>query len=134
MTASDVRCVALVADSFRGGWFASELAALHMDLHISPSVEDAVAVLVHDAPPRPQILFVDFDPLSAIDVLRLHTVREYGWFGIIIAFGDVSDDLKKSLNIERVLPTSTNGAVLRETVNKAGFDRPTSRMTPLRRR
>jgi hypothetical protein len=130
---NDVRGVALVADSLRGGWFASELAALGMKLRLEWDVGHVVRALVDDPAPHPQILFVDFDPLSALDVLQLHTIRERGWFGVIFAFGSVTDDLRTSLNIERVLPLSTSGAALRETVIKVGLDRPTSRMRPLRR-
>src|SRR5687767_13371780 len=115
MASTHMRAVALVADSLRGGWFASELAALPIKLEIKWSVADVVTTLADDPPPHPQILFVDFDPLSALDVLQLHGLRERGWFGVIFAFGKVTDDLRSSLNIERVLPLDTTGAALRET-------------------
>jgi hypothetical protein len=134
MPPSEVRAVALVGDSLRGGWIGSELAAMRLRLDVARSVEDAIAALGGDAPPHPQILLVDFDPLSALDVLQLHSIRERGWFGVILAFGNVPDDLRRSLNIERVLPNDTTGAELREAIAKVGLDRPTTRMMPLRAR
>lgn len=129
-----MRAVALVADGLRSFWYESELAALDMKLDIARSAGDAVAALVDDTAHRPQILFVDFDPLTAVDVMQLHAIRDRGWFGVIIAVGDVAADLRRSLNVERVLPANTTGAVLRETVTKLGLYRPTTRMPPLRRR
>lgn len=133
MALSKVRALALVADSLRGGWFASELAALDLRLQVTVSVSDALTALLLDPQRRPQLLFVDFDPLSALDVLQLNRIREHGWFGVLIAFGKVSADLRTSLDIEHVLPLDTDGETLRTMLVKAGFDRPTSRMAPLRR-
>jgi len=133
MPGPDVRAVALVSDGLRAGWFASELAAFPIVLELARSVPQAVAWLTDDRPPRPQILFVDFDPLTPIDVLQLHAIRERGWFGVIIGFGNVARDLRTSLNIECVLENDTAGVELREIVAKVGLNRPTSRMRTLTR-
>jgi hypothetical protein len=94
---------------------------------------DAVTSLIDEPPPRPQILVVDFDALTATDVLELHAIRERGWFGSIIALGDVSADLRRSLAIEHVVALPLAGATLRRAIARVGIDQTTRQMTPLRR-
>jgi hypothetical protein len=66
--------------------------------------------------------------MSAADVLQLHAIRDGGWFGALIAIGNVSDDLTKSLNIDRVLARPLVDEVFRKAVNQVGLDRPTTRI------
>ena len=80
--------------------------------------------------PGPAI--ADFDAMTPVDVLQLHSIRE-GWFGTIIALGTVSDDLRTSLNIDRVLQPPFGSEVLRKAVTDVGLARPTTRMKKLER-
>jgi hypothetical protein len=128
VAADPIRAVALVGDPLRAGWFSGELAAVRVVLQVARSVEQAVAALVDDPPPRAQLLFADFDALSPVDVVRLHGIRTRGWFGVVFAFGHVAPELVTSLRIARVFPSDVTGAVVREAVVKAAIDRPTTRI------
>jgi hypothetical protein len=109
-------------------WIERELSGLGLAMQIARTVRDAVAALIEDPPPRPQIMAADFDAMTAADVLQLHAIRDGGWFGSLIAIGNVSDDLTKSLNIDRVLPRPLVDEVFRKAVNQVGLDRPTTRI------
>lgn len=85
-------------------WVRSELAGTGLTTQFVRSVSEVVAALVESPPPRPQILIVDPSSLSAGDLLHLHSIREQGWFGHIIAIGRVPLPLRESLRIERTVP------------------------------
>ena len=84
-------------------WVESELKARKVTWQTARTVSQILAGLIDDPPPRAQILVADFGPMSPVDVLQLHAIRERGWFGIVIGLGDVSEDFRKSLQIESVL-------------------------------
>lgn len=84
-------------------WVELELKRRNVTWQTARTVQQIVAGLIDDPPPRAQILVADFGPMSPIDVLQLHGIRERGWFGVIIGLGEVSPDLCKSLQIESVL-------------------------------
>ena len=81
----------------------TELRGTALELEIAQSIGDVVAALVDDRPPRPQLLIVDLDSLSAGALLHLHSVREQGWFGKVIAIGRVSTALRTSLGVHRTV-------------------------------
>lgn len=112
---------------------SEELAGQSFTIEHAPSVALLVAELVDANPPRPQIAIVDFDPLTPADVLHLHSIREQGWFGTLIAIGKVSDELRVSLNIERVIARPLASDVLRKAVMDVGLHRPTTRLKKLER-
>jgi hypothetical protein len=99
-----------------------------LSIQIARTVREVVAALVEDPPPRAQILIVDLDALGPADVLHLHSIREGGWFGTIIAIGSVSEALRISLNIDRVLPPSPDSDALRKAVAEVGLDRATTKI------
>jgi hypothetical protein len=82
-------------------WVKSELAGTELTIDVAPSVKRVVEILIDDSAPRPQILIVDFNSMSAGELLHLHSIREQGWFGTVIALGRVPASLRKSMNIER---------------------------------
>ncbi|HEY5934247.1 MAG TPA: hypothetical protein VIU61_06430 [Kofleriaceae bacterium] len=84
-------------------WIESELKRRGVTWQTARTVPQILAGLIDDPPPRAQILVADFGPMSPIDVLQLHGIRERGWFGVIIGLGEVSTDLRKSLQIEAVI-------------------------------
>ena len=114
-------------------WIDEELAGLKVTTQVARTPREIVRALVEDPPPHPQMLVADFDDLTAGDVLDLHSIRERGWFGSVIALGNVADELRNSLNIERVLPRPLGSEVLRTAVTKIGLDRPTTKMPKLKR-
>ena len=100
-------------------------------VQISFSVDHVVSALVEDPPPRPQILIADFDDLSAGEIMHLHVLREQGWFGRIIALGDLPPALRASLDIERVVAAPLARDVLRDVIRNAGFAGPTTKLPVL---
>jgi hypothetical protein len=82
-------------------WVRSELAGTPLSIEVAPTVKRVVETLVATEGPRPQILIVDFNSMTAGELLHLHSIREQGWFGNIIALGRVPPSLRKSINIER---------------------------------
>jgi hypothetical protein len=81
-------------------WIKSELAGTALTMEVATSVKHVVETLATDGP-RPQILIVDFNSMTAGELLHLHSIRERGWFGNVIALGRVPPSLRKSMNIER---------------------------------
>jgi hypothetical protein len=122
------RILAFALDAALSAWIEEELSGLGLALQHARSVREAVAALVEDPPPRPQIMVADLDAMTPADVLQLHAVRERGWFGAIIAIGNVADVLQTSLNIDRVLARPLGSEVLRKAVNRIGLDRPTTKL------
>ena len=114
-------------------WLAHQLASLHVSLQTATTLPEVVAALVGDASSRPQMLIADFDALDAGAVMHLHTIRERGWFGAIIAVGSVSPDLVKSLAIASVLARPLDGDALRKAVEAAGLIKATTKMVKLTR-
>jgi hypothetical protein len=125
--------IALAPDERLATWIGHQLAGTGVTLHTVRSVREAVDALVDDVPTRPQMLIADFDALDAGELLHLHSIRDKGWFGTIVGLGSLSDDLKKSLNIERVLPRPLDGDALRMAVAAAGLVKATTKMVRLER-
>lgn len=113
------------ASSHRALWVEKELGRLDAVLQIGRHVAHIVSALVEDPPPRPQVLVVDFDAMSAIDVMQLHAIREHGWCGRIIGLGVVPPPLRASLGIERVLNTPFDSNSLRDAVVEIDFEKKT---------
>jgi hypothetical protein len=125
------RLLILASDAALVAWIEEELAGLGLAIQLARSPREAVAALTEDPPPRPQIMAADFDTIDAAGVLQLHAIRDGGWFGSLIAIGDVADELMTSLNIERVLARPLVSGMLRKAVNQIGLDRPTMKMRKL---
>jgi hypothetical protein len=86
-------------------WIESELsrAPISISIQLGRRVRTVVSALVRDPPPRPHVLIVDFDALSAGEVLELHAIRDEGWTGRLIGLGTVRPALSASLDVDRVL-------------------------------
>lgn len=84
-------------------WVTAELSGTDLAVTVVASVGDIIAVLSEEHANRPQFLIIDFDKMTVGEVLELHSVREHGWFGNIIAIGRVSAGLRKSLGIDRTV-------------------------------
>lgn len=82
-------------------WVKSELAGTGLTVDIASSIRDVVYALIDEPPPRAQILIIDFSAITAGELLHLHSIREQGWFGNVIAIGRIPASLRKSMNVER---------------------------------
>jgi hypothetical protein len=127
------RALALAPNDALATWLAHALSRANVTLQIARTLNEVIAALVDDPSSRPQLLIADFDALDAGQVLHLHTIRERGWFGTIIALGSVSPDLQKSLSIERVVPRPLDGDALRKAVDGVGLVKATTKMMKLKR-
>lgn len=124
---SYVRAVAYAPAEMRAAWIEKELGSEDIVLDHASTVREVLAMALDDGLPRPQLLVLDFNSLSAAEVLELHSLRERGWFGTILAIGKVHPALRKSLHIEQVLGTLVDNA-LRNAVSELGFDAKTRRL------
>ena len=115
----------------RAAAIEAELADKTVMVQIGFSVAQVVSALIEDPPPRPQILIADFDDMGAGEILHLHVLREQGWFGRIIALGDLPSALRSSLGIDRVVTAPFKREVLREVLRNAGFAGPTTKLPVL---
>jgi hypothetical protein len=102
-TGLGVRAMILSPATERERWIESELSRARAMVQIGYSVRQIIMALCEDPPPRPQILVMDLDTLSPGELIQLHEIRERGWFGTVVALGQVPPALRKSLQIERVL-------------------------------
>jgi hypothetical protein len=111
-------------------WIEAELASGGAVIQIGHNVNHLVAALVEDPAPRPQLLVVDVDNVSAGELLELHAIREQGWTGTIIAIGKVPVALRKSLGIDVTLGLPLADGCLTQAVarQKHTFNAPTTQI------
>ena len=121
----------LVYAPSRAAWIEGELAHKQVLLQLGHSVAQVVSALTEDPPPRPQILVADFDDVSPVEVLHLHVLREQGWFGRIIALGNVPGELRSSLGVDCVFSGQPPRGALRDAVTDTNFVAATTRMPVL---
>ena len=100
---SEIRAIIYAPTPQRARWIEAELDAEGCVVQTSLSVGNVVSVLVSDPAPYPSLLVVDFDDVSALELMRLHAIRERGWFGMIVGLGTVAQPLRESLAIDHVL-------------------------------
>ena len=126
-----VRVLIYAPSESRAHWIESELAHRAVMRQIGYSVAQVVSALVEDPPPRPQVLVADFDEINAGEVMHLHVLREQGWFGRIIALGDLPPSLRRSLAIECVLTAPFVRDALRDVITASEPALPTTRLPVL---
>jgi hypothetical protein len=126
-----VRVLVYAPSPERAAWIDSELANHDAVVQIGFSVGHVVSALVEDPPPRPQILVADFDQIAPGELMHLHVLREQGWFGRIIALGDVPSALRSSLVIEHVLRPPLARDSLRGVITNSTFVAATTRIPVL---
>jgi hypothetical protein len=131
-TGDVIRVMVFAPDPTIERWIEGELTSRGMTWQVGRTVEHVVAGLVEDPPPRAQVLVADFDAMSALDVLRLHSIREDGWFGILIGLGEVTRELRTSLRVEHVLrPPHVQGA-LADVIGNAKLTLATTKIPTIR--
>jgi len=113
-------------------WIISEISRLDAFVQIARNVENVIAALIEDPPPRPAIVVVDFDKMQAGEMLQLHAIREQGWCGVIIGVGLIPIPLRSSLGIERVVPLPASDGDLERAIESIGVAAKTVRI-PVRR-
>lgn len=123
-----IRVLVYTPSESHARWVETELDHEDVMVQIGFSVEHVVSALVEDPPPRPQILVADFDAMAAGELMHLHVLREQGWFGRIIALGNLPPSLRSSLSIEHVLRPPFVRDALREVIANTGFVAPTTRL------
>jgi len=127
-TGPRIRVLVYAPIEARASWIESELADEAVMVQIGHSVAQVVSALVEDPPPRPQVLIADFDALNGGEIMHLHLLREQGWFGRVIALGDVPGSLRISLAIEHLLRPPLTAGALREVIATTSCDTSTTRL------
>jgi hypothetical protein len=128
---TQVRVLVYAPSPIRSAWIESELAHKSVIVQLGFSIDHVVSALVEDPPPRPQILVADFDDMDAGELMHLHVLREQGWFGRIIALGDLPPALRSSLAIERVLDAPFVRDALRDVITETAVVALTTRLPVL---
>lgn len=123
-----VRALAYTNDAAHREWLGAGLAQLGVGLEFSRNVAELVCTLIDNPPPRPQLLFIDFSVLTPGELLHLHTVRDHGWFGTVIALGKVSLALRQSLGIDKMLEPNGSSTALRNAVANVSHGAQTIRV------
>ena len=126
---ADGRALIYARDPNVVGWVEHELFGEAMSASVAASIAEVVSTLTVAPPPRAQVLIVHVAALKPHETTMLAAIRDAGWGGMVIALGDASDELRRALDIDRVLPLPLRAESLRGIV-RAGSDRPT---TPIRR-
>lgn len=127
-----LRVLAFAPGSTRVDWISREIARADAQVQVERSVENVIAALLEDPPPRPAVMVVDFDRMDAGEMLQLHAVREQGWCGVVIGVGLIPLPLRSSLGIERVIEMPAADGALAHAIDAVGFTTQTVRI-PVRR-
>lgn len=127
-----LRILAFAPGSEIEDWIISEISRVDAFVQIERNVENVIAALIEDPPPRPAVVVIDFDKMDAGAMLQLHAIREQGWCGVIIGVGLIPTPLRSSLGIERVLALPATDGDLSKAIEAVGFSAQTVRI-PVRR-
>ena len=100
-------------------WIDHELFGERVSSTVVATFADVVASLTLIPPPWPRYLIIDADEISAADSEMLAAIRNAGWTGVVIAIGDVSDAVCRSLDIDITVPRSFGCEVLRNELKRA---------------
>jgi len=111
-------------------WIEHELFGETISTQIVDALADVVTSLTLVPPPWPQLLIVDADAIAPAEVELLSVIRTAGWPGMVIAIGEASAHLERSLGIDLVLPRTLECELLRKALKNVGSQRPT---IPMRR-
>jgi len=127
-TGPRLRVLVYAPSEARASWIESELVDEAVMVQIGYSIAQVVSALVEDPPPRPQIMIADFDALNGGEIMHLHLLREQGWFGRIVALGNVPGSLRTSLSIEHLLRPPFAAGALRDVIATSTFDTHTTKL------
>src|SRR5262245_23158668 len=111
-------------------WIEHELFGEAVSMRIAANPAEVISALTSDPRPRAQILILDVAALKPQDGSALASIRGAGWPGVVIAIGEASDQLRRALDIDRVLPLPLRAESLR-TIVRGGSDRPTAPLIKL---
>jgi hypothetical protein len=128
---TDVRALVYSRFPERTRWMENELARSGTPPQVARNIAHVVQLLtgMTDAP-RPQLLVVDLDALTAGELFHLHRIRELGWGGTLIVLGKIPMSLRASLGIDRAVPPPYVEDALTETVSQHVHD-STATTTPI---
>ena len=98
--------------STRETWIVSEISRLEALVQVGRNLENVIAALGEDPPPRPAVLVVDFDQMDGGGMIQL--------------------PLRSSLGIERVISMPASDGMLSDAIGHVGFHAQTVRI-PVRR-
>jgi hypothetical protein len=123
-----LRVLVFASEGARLTWLDGELDATGLVVQRGRTIDEIVAALVEDPPPRPQVLVADFDLISVPELQQLHGMRQQGWFGTVFGLGRVSMALRRSLQIDRVFAAPYQRHALRAALQTLSHDARTMRI------
>ncbi|MBA3463529.1 MAG: hypothetical protein H0T46_26470 [Deltaproteobacteria bacterium] len=123
-----LRILAYAPGSKREEWILSDLRKVAAIVQVARSPTDVIAALTEDPPPVPAVLVLDFDHMPAAEMLLIHTIRERGWCGEIVAVGAIAMAMRNSLGIERVVSATAPPGALTNEINSVGFHAKTTQI------
>jgi hypothetical protein len=123
-----IRVLVYAPSEVRLSWIEGELTDEPVMMQIGYSVSQVVSALVEDPPPRPQVLVADFDAMNGGEIMHLHVLREQGWFGRIVALGNVPASLRSSLSIDQALRIPSLPGSLRDVIAASTFHSSTTKL------
>jgi hypothetical protein len=97
-------------------WIEHELFGERLTPHYAESLAEVVTLLTLVPPPWPRFLIIEVDAISPFEVALVGCARASGWSGAVIAIGDASNDLRRSLGIDAILDRSLGCEVLRNVL------------------
>jgi hypothetical protein len=106
----------------RSRFIAIDLAREPSVVHVARGIREVVTALVDAPSPRPQVLVIDLDLLPPAELLHLHTVRDRGWNGAIIALGRVPATIRRSLGVTSVIALPLVEDTLRDAFAPIRYD------------
>jgi hypothetical protein len=99
-----------------GGWVEGELDGTRAVVQIRYTFAQVVVAVGAAPSRRPQVLVIDFDALTAVELVAFCGLREHGWTGTIIALGDVPGALVDQVGVACVLRTPIRDHALRDAI------------------
>jgi hypothetical protein len=122
---STERVVVLVRDPDVRLWIEHEMFGERVSVDYVEAVADILTSLTLVPPPWPQLLIIDLDAIPLAEVASLATIREAGWPGMVIAIGDPSTVVQRSLDIGIAAPRSLQCEQLRNAMKQLRATRAT---------
>lgn len=109
-------------------WIEHETFGERVSVEFVNAVADIITGLTLVPPPWPRLLILDADAISSTDLEFLAAIRQSGWDGAVIAIGDASRLLQRTLGTDVVLPRTLDCELLRNTMKQLASGPTTSRM------
>ena len=101
-------------------WMEQELAETGVGIQVAKKLDHVLAALIHDPPPRPQVLVVDIDSTRSVELAQIAEIRAGGWRGRLVGLGARFTELRLDHQLAPPFRTGDLRAVLRDRLPARG--------------